>query len=78
VKTSNLSIKEKLKKILDTVASHQKRAINNSVEFNLFRIALSCLCAMDFRNFPMDRQTCELNFLSCKYVRINNSLLKTY
>lgn len=31
---------------------------------------------MDFRNFPMDSQTCELNILSCKYAKINNSLLK--
>ena len=22
---------------------------------------------MDFRKFPMDRQVCELNFLSCKF-----------
>lgn len=53
--------------MLKFVTSHLKRPIINSVKFNIFRIALSCLCAMDFRNFPMDRQTCELNFLSCKY-----------
>ncbi|KAJ7383217.1 Gamma-aminobutyric acid receptor subunit alpha-2 [Desmophyllum pertusum] len=31
------------------------------------RITLTCLCAMDFRNFPMDRQVCDLNFFSCNY-----------
>ena len=35
--------------------------------FIIFRITLTCLCAMDFRKFPMDRQVCELNFLSCTF-----------
>jgi len=34
--------------------------------FIIFRITLTCVCVMDFRKFPMDRQECELNFSSCK------------
>ena len=35
--------------------------------FVIFRITLTCLCTMDFRKFPMDRQVCELKFSSCKF-----------